>query len=197
MIKHSEACERNKDPILKILNKEFKHSRNVLEIGSGTGQHAVFFGENLEYLNWQTSELSENLLSLIKRIQLEAPKNVKLPLEIDVSKFDWSLKDIDSVFTANTFHIMSIENVEYFFDGMDKILINGGNLCVYGPFKYNGIYTSESNEKFDRQLKERDKQSGIKDFETVNELAINAGLKLQEDYKMPANNQCIVWKKVR
>ena len=196
MLKFSDACERNKDPILKILKHGFNNSNLVLEIGSGTGQHAVYFGKHLSHLNWQPSDLKENLASIKERIELEATDNVKPPVELDVSKHPWPILDVDAVFTANTFHIMSWELVENFFVGLGKVLNRGGALCVYGPFKYKGKYTSESNEKFDIFLKNRDPQSGIREFEDVNILAIQQGLQLIKDYCMPANNQCIVWKAV-
>jgi cyclopropane fatty-acyl-phospholipid synthase-like methyltransferase len=195
MLKFSDACERNKDPILKILKHEFNNSNLVLEIGSGTAQHAVYFGKHLSHLNWQPTDLNENLASIKERIELEATDNVKPPIELDVSKHPWPILDVDAVFTANTFHIMSWELVEHFFLGLGKILRNNGILCAYGPFKYRGKYTSESNEKFDGFLKSRDPQSGIRDFEAVDKLAAKQGLVLFEDHQMPANNQCIVWKR--
>jgi len=195
MLKFSDACERNKDPILKILKHEFNNSNLVLEIGSGTAQHAVYFGKHLSHLNWQPTDLNENLASIKERIELEATDNVKPPIELDVSKHPWPILDVDAVFTANTFHIMSWELVENFFVGLGEVLNRSGALCVYGPLKYRGKYTSESNEKFDGFLKSRDPQSGIRDFEAVNKLAIEQGLRLLEDHQMPANNQCIVWKK--
>ncbi|NIX15730.1 MAG: DUF938 domain-containing protein [Candidatus Dadabacteria bacterium] len=194
MLKHSEACERNKDPILKILKDVLSNCNRVLEVGSGTGQHAVHFAKNLPHLIWQPSDIHENLASLKERIELEGSDNLKPPVEIDVSKRPWQVSDIDAVFTANTFHIMSWEMVENFFSGLGEILKSGGVLCVYGPFKYSGKYTSESNKKFNRFLKNRDPQSGIRDFEDVNKLAIRQGLVFIEDHKMPANNQCIIWK---
>ncbi len=196
MLKFSDACERNKDPILKILKHEFNNSNLVLEIGSGTAQHAVYFGKHLSHLNWQPTDLNENLASIKERIELEATDNVKPPIELDVSKHPWPILDVDAVFTANTFHIMSWELVENFFVGLGEVLNRRGALCVYGPFKYKGKYTSESNEKFDGFIKSRDPQSGIRDFEAVNKLAIEQGLRLLEDHQMPANNQCIVWKAV-
>jgi len=196
MLKFSDACERNKDPILKILKHEFNNSNLVLEIGSGTGQHAVYFGKHLSHLNWQPTDLNENLASIKERIELETTDNVKPPVELDVSKHPWPILHVDAVFTANTFHIMSWELVENFFVGLGEVLNSSGALCVYGPFKYRGKYTSESNKKFDGFLKSRDPQSGIRDFEDVNILAIQQGLKLIKDYSMPANNQCIVWKAV-
>ena len=194
MINYSEACERNKAPILKILKEVLSDCHRMLEIGSGTGQHAVYFAKNLPHLIWQPSDLDENLPSIKERIDLEGTDNLMAPIELDVSKRPWQVSDVDAVFTANTFHIMSWELVEYLFYGLGGVLKTGGVLCVYGPFKYEGKYTSESNEKFDGFLKNRDPRGGIRDFEAVDKLAIEQGLRLINDYSMPANNQCIVWK---
>ncbi|NIP39401.1 MAG: DUF938 domain-containing protein [Candidatus Dadabacteria bacterium] len=197
MIKYSEACERNKDPILNILKQAFSQSHRVLEIGSGTGQHAVYFAKHLTHIVWQPSDIDDHLPWLKERIDIEGTENLKCPIELDVATLPWPVKDIDAVFTANTFHIMSWELVDYFFSGLGEVLKPGGVLCVYGPFKYKGKYTSESNEKFDGYLKKRDPRSGIRDFEDVNKLATEQGLILAGDNKMPANNQCIVWKAIK
>lgn len=193
MLKHSEACERNKDPILQILKTVFSDCRHVIEIGSGTGQHAVHFAKLLPHLIWQPSELGENIGSLKERIDLEGTENINSPIELDVSTQSWDVNDVDAVFTANTFHIMSWQLVKCFFSGLGRVLMSGGKLCVYGPFRYEGNYTSDSNEKFDGFLKNIDPQSGIRDFDAVNKLAIEQGLKLIEDHNMPANNQCVIW----
>ena len=192
-MKHSEACERNKDPILEILKDIFSDRKHVLEIGSGTGQHAVYFGKSLRYLSWQTSDLKENLDDLAERIELEGTENVKPPIELDVTRHPWPANQVDAVFTANTFHIMPWEYATDFFKGIDEVLSGPGVLCIYGPFKYKGRFTTKSNEEFDKWLKSRDPESGIRNFEEVNGLALEQGFKLVSDHNMPANNQCIVW----
>ena len=116
-MKHSEACERNKGPILNILNDIFADRHNVLEIGSGTAQHAVHFGNNLNQLVWQTSDLKENLSDITERIKLEGPDNIKLPLELDVTHRPWNVEAADAIFTANTLHIMPWAYVPDFFEG--------------------------------------------------------------------------------
>ena len=193
MLKHSEACERNKYPILKILRNVFSNSKNVLEIGSGTGQHAVYFGKNLSHLTWQPTDLKENISDITERIELEGTKNVRLPIELDVTKHPWPVSGVDAIFTANTFHIMSWEYASDFFKGGGNVLTGEGVMCIYGPFKYNGEFTTESNAEFDKWLKSRGLESGIRDFEEVNKLALEQGFKLASDHNMPANNQCIVW----
>lgn len=195
MLGYSEACERNKDPILNILKDAFILCSSVLEIGSGTGQHAVHFGMHLPHLQWQPADLAENLSDIGERLEIEGTDNVKDPVELDVSLLPWGLGSFDGVFTANTLHIIPIENTRNLFQGLDEVLLPGGVLCIYGPFRYNGEYTSRSNESFDRMLRDRDPQSGIRDFEYVNGLAREHGLSLLADHNMPANNQCIVWRK--
>ncbi len=192
-MKHSEACERNKGPILDVLKDVLKDHRRVLEIGSGTAQHAVHFGNNLTHLIWQTSDLQENIPDIAGRVELEGTDNVIAPVELDVTQQIWPVLEVDAVYTANTLHIMPWACVPDFFAGTGRILSSRGLLCVYGPFKYNGNFTSESNAEFDEWLKSRNSQSGIRDFEDVNMLALDQGLKLINDYSMPANNQLIVW----
>ncbi len=194
-MKHSEACERNKGPILEILADHFADRKHVLEIGSGTGQHAVHFGKNLIHLIWQTSDLQENIPDLVDRINEEGSSNIVLPLKLDVTVHPWPMETADAVFTANTLHIMPWDCVPDFFKGAGRVLLSGGILCVYGPFKYGGNFTSESNKDFDGWLQSKNSKSGIRDFEEVNKLALDIGFNLIKDYSMPANNQLIVWGK--
>lgn len=190
---HSEASERNKEPILRILAQAYRDCRTVLEIGSGTGQHAVYFARHLPHLSWQPSELAEGLPDLEERIAQAAPANVRAPIALDVRSHPWPVSAVDAVFTANTFHIMDWPAVEHFFAGVGQVLEENGVLCVYGPFRYRGAFTTASNADFDRYLKVRDPTSGIRDFEAVNGLAEQAGLTLIADHAMPANNQALVW----
>lgn len=195
MLGFSEACERNKDHILNVLREVFASSREVLEIGSGTGQHAVYFARHLPHLIWQPSDLPENLPGIRERLAHEGPENVLAPVELDVRAHPWPVSGIDAVFTANTLHIMSWENVIELFRGLGEVLVKGGVLCIYGPFRYRGGYTSDSNARFNRYLKQQDPSSGIRDFESVSQLAEEQGLALHRDYAMPANNQTLVWKR--
>src|ERR1700733_5352573 len=195
MLLFSEACERNKDPILQVLRGAFARSSQVLEIGSGTGQHAVYFARHLPHLRWQPSDTAEHLDALRARIVAEGTPNLALPLLLDVRAHPWPIADADAVFSANTLHIMSWEAVQEFFSGMGRLLSSGGVLGVYGPFRYAGRYTSESNATFDRYLGERDSASGIRDFEAVDELARKEGLELDSDSDMPAHNRTLVWRR--
>ena len=190
----SESCEQNKDPILQTLKTVFNKTRCVLEIGSGTGQHAIYFAQALPTLLWQTSDVIENHTGINQWLNETELNNVLPPIELQVPRTQWdSLNQFDGVFSANTVHIMSWENVVELFNGVGKILPTGGHFCLYGPFNYAGEYTSQSNANFDQWLKNRDPQSGIKDFEALQKLANNAGLELQEDITMPANNRILVW----
>ena len=194
MLPSSEACERNKDPILGVLQAAFASTRQVLEIGSGTGQHAVYFARNLPKLRWQPSDTAEYLDTLRMRIEQEGGANLAPPVLLDVRTHPWPVVDIDGVFSANTLHIMSWEEVLEFFRGVGATLAARGVLCVYGPFRYAGRYTSGSNATFDRYLKERDAASGIRDFEAVNALAREEGLEFDGDHDMPAHNRTLVWR---
>jgi SAM-dependent methyltransferase len=194
MISLSQACERNQDPILQILRGAFAASRRVLEIGSGTGQHAVYFARELPQLLWQSSDTGEYLAPLRARIAQEGAANLPPPVALDVRRLPWPITSIDSVFSANTLHIMAWQAVEDLFRGVGTLLGAHGVLCVYGPFRYAERYTSASNEAFDRYLQERDPASGIRDFEAVDALAAKAGLRLEADHDMPANNRTLVWR---
>jgi len=191
----SEACERNKVPILHVLRGVLSDCRYVLEIGSGSGQHAVFFTRHLPCLSWQASEIRENLEGLRQRLSQEAPANVKTPLFLDVCQRPWPVTAADAIFTANTLHIMSWDHVQQMFFGIGQVLCPGGLLCIYGPFRYHGAYTSPSNEQFDQWLKRQDPRSGIRDFEAVDRLAAEQGLSLFKDVPMPAHNQLLIWRR--
>lgn len=194
---YSEACERNREPICSRLRPLLAHDVGVLlEIGSGTAQHAVYLAGALPHIRWQPSDIAEVLPGLRARIDTEGPPNVLAPVELDVGRRPWPLDRADAVFTANTLHIISWPLVESFFAGVGEVLAPGGVLAVYGPFRYRGAYTSPSNAAFDQWLQARDPASGIRDFEAVDALARDRALVLEADHAMPANNQFIVWRKV-
>jgi hypothetical protein len=176
----SEASERNRDPILAILERVFRETRKVLEIGSGTGQHAAYFSAALPHLVWQASDRADNLPG-IREWGAD-------PIELDVDG-KWPAIDADAVFTANTCHIMSWPQVERMFAGVGRL--GAQTFCLYGPFNY-GRHTSESNARFDAMLRGRDPASGLRDFEAIEKLGRQAGLRLAEDNPMPANNRLLV-----
>jgi Protein of unknown function (DUF938) len=191
----SEACERNKEPIRAILAQAFANSRKVLEIGSGTGQHAVHFAAHFPHLAWQPTDMGEYLAGLRERIGHEDLSNLLTPVELDVRALPWKVERVDASFTANTLHIMSWTSVQALFRGLGTVAIAPAVLCIYGPFRYDGQYTSPSNAEFDRFLQARDPASGIRNFEDVNSLAIEQGFTLSADHLMPANNQLLIFHK--
>jgi SAM-dependent methyltransferase len=189
----SEACERNKEPIRKILAQAFPQSRKVLEIGSGTGQHAIHFAAHFSHLVWQPTDTGDYLPGLRERIAQEGTPNLLPPVELDVRALPWKVEPADALFTANTLHIMSWPTVKALFRGLGAVLAAPAVLCIYGPFRYNGEYTSASNAEFDRFLQARDPESGLRDFEQVNILSSEQGFSLLADHAMPANNRLLVW----
>jgi len=195
MKNYSESCEENKYPILEVLRKEFATSKSILEIGSGTGQHAVFFAEHLPHLLWQPSDIIESHASIIAWSADAQLDNVLPPVELDVAKDHWPNHSYDGIFSANTTHIMSWPEVIELFKGIKNVLDKQGKFCLYGPFNYNGQFTSPSNAHFDQWLKARDPDSGIRDFDSLDELAGNNGLQFCNDYEMPVNNRLLVWQK--
>lgn len=191
----SQACLNNRDPILEILKRVFAHCRRVLEVGSGTGQHAVYFAEHLPHLCWQTSDLCENHEGINQWLAEFPRDNLLPPLELDVTCQPWPLAGVDGIFSANTAHIMPWEAVEKMFAAIPAVLQPGGVLALYGPFNYGGAYTSDSNRCFDQWLKTQAPYRAIRDFEKVDALARRAGLHLLEDNAMPANNRLLVWQR--
>jgi len=189
----SQACENNKQPILNHLKTVLQECQHVLEIGSGTGQHAVYFAANMPQLIWQCSDRAENILGIQSWL---ADTALPAPLTLDVGDGNWPAQLYDAIFSANTLHIMSWPEVELFFQKVDAQLKNNALLCIYGPFKYGGEFTSPSNADFDLWLKRNNPVSGIRDFEAIRELAMHAGFQLVADHNMPANNQLLIWQRL-
>lgn len=189
----SQACENNKDPILSVLRRVFADTQTVLEVGSGTGQHAAYFGQHLPHLRWLTSDLPEHHDGINTWLDEAALPNVERPIVLNAEVQPWSVEPVDGVFSANTLHIMSWQQVQKLFGGLPAIMQPGATVAIYGPFNYKGQFTSDSNREFDFWLKQRVGHQGIRDFEAVNQLAEEAGLKLLEDNTMPANNRLLVW----
>ena len=198
---YSESCDQNRDVILSIIEPLLKSASTVFEIGSGTGQHAVYFAEKLPHLVWQTSDRAAYLDGIRQWISDSKLKNIRPPVELDVSENQWPHRDqsagveVDAVFTANTVHIMNQTDTDNMISGVAALLRKGGSLIIYGPFNYDGQYTSESNARFDQWLKQRDPQSGIKNIETLLLSAQQQGLALVSDYAMPANNRILHFQK--
>ncbi len=189
----SEACLRNRDPILAVLRRHLATAREVLEIASGTGQHAVYFGRELPHLRWQTSDLPARHPGIRAWLAEAGLANVLPPLALDINDAPWPVGVFDAIFNANTLHIVSWPEVERLFRHVGRHLKPGGRLFLYGPFNYAGQYTSASNARFDAWLRASDPRSGIRDFEAISALAADQGLALLEDIPMPANNQMLIW----
>ena len=195
MKQSSPSCERNQDAILAVLKEVLPESGTVLEVGSGTGQHAAYFAAHLPQLVWQPSDLSPNFPSIRAwRAEVGLP-NLREPLELDLLAPIWPVASAQAIVCINTIHIVSWKAVENLFAGVGRTLASGGVLYVYGAYRYATRPLEPSNEEFDRWLKARDPVSGIRDFEAVNALAEKNGLTLVEDRAMPANNRSIWWTK--
>lgn len=193
---YSPACERNCEPILEVIEPLLRDSRSVLELGSGTGQHAVYFASRLPHLQWYTSDLEASHAGIRQWLDEAALDNVRYPILLDVRQMTWPEMKVDAVFSANTVHIMGWDAVRCFFPGAAGVLQSGGRLILYGPFNYNNQYTSESNARFDDWLKAQNPESSIRNFEDLNSLAEQAGFVSQRDHPMPANNRILVWEKI-
>jgi cyclopropane fatty-acyl-phospholipid synthase-like methyltransferase len=191
---NSPSCDRNRDPILAVLREYFSDRRQVLEIGSGTGQHAVYFAAALPHLVWQTSDVEENLPGILAWLSDAQLANTPPPLLLDV-KGSWPAHHYDAVFSANSLHIMSWEEVTQAFQRLDSVLAPNAVVAIYGPFNYKGQFTSASNAAFNDWLQARGQHMAIRDFEAVDALANRIGLELAADIAMPANNRTLIWRR--
>ncbi len=191
---HAPATDRNREPILQVLKERFANRKRVLEIGSGTGQHAVYFAAALPHLQWQASDVADHLPGIRQWLGEAGLPNTSPPLELDL-RADWPVVEFDAVFSANTLHIMAWEQVQALFRETGRRLPPSGLMTIYGPFNHGGQFTSESNARFDATLRSNNRYSGLRDVEAVQALAKEAGLLLLEDRAMPANNRCISWTK--
>ncbi len=190
---YAQACDKNGPPILDVLRQKLPSHGRVLEIASGTGQHAVFFGKALPNIEWQPSDLKEMHPSIGQWLDDAGLANVLPPLSLDVIAEAWPEQNYDAVFSANSAHIMPAEAVEKMFAGVARLLKDEGQFLLYGPFMYGGEHSSESNEYFDRWLKSSDPQRGLRDVDWLREIATKFNLRLLEDVEMPANNRILVW----
>lgn len=191
----SEACERNKEPILAVLREFLRDGDRVLEVGSGTGQHAVHFGAALPGVFWQTADVAIYHAGIRAWLAEARLPNVAPPLTLDVNDFDWPAAAYDAVFSANTAHIMGWPEARRMVRGVACSLRPGGVFLLYGPFRYGGRHTSESNARFDASLRAQHPAMGVRDFEALDAEAAAAGLELVCDVAMPANNRTLVWRK--
>lgn len=191
---YSAASARNREPILEQLRTFFADRRRVLEIGSGTGQHAVYFAAALPGLVWQTSDRAENLDGIRSWLHEAALPNTPDPIELDVTA-TWPDVRFDAVFSANTLHIMAWPEVQAMFAALRHVTMADARLAIYGPFNQDGRFSSDSNAAFDASLKSRVAHMGIRDAADVDALAAAAGFDLLDDIAMPANNRLRLWQR--
>lgn len=190
---YSAACDQNRHAILDVIKPLLSNKKKILEIGSGTGQHAVFFAKEMPHLIWQSSDRIENHEGIQQWLEEENLDNTPAPIALDVSHDVWPKITVDAIFSANAVHIMAWDNVVDFFKQAGNLLEKNAFFILYGPFNYKGEYTSNSNKRFDAWLKNRDPNSAIRDFEALDQLAKEAGLLFVEDFEMPANNRILQW----
>ena len=189
----SQACENNKAAILTVLQAHLRDATRVLEIGSGTGQHAIFFAEHLPHLHWQTSDLAEHHAGIREWLKEFPRHNLLSPLTLNVATSLWDFGSFVGVFTANTLHIMAWDEVLAMLDGVAKVLCPQGKLVIYGPFNYRGQFTSPSNARFNEWLQAQAPHRAIRDFDALCAAASARGLRWLDDIEMPANNRCLVF----
>lgn len=190
------AAERNRAPILAVLERVLPTSGTVLEIASGTGQHAVFFAEHLPALRWQPSDASPDALQSIESWVAEAARaNLLQPLTLDVSSRVWPIDHADAALCINMIHISAWESSEALFEGAERILSEGAPLITYGPYRVRGEHTAPSNAAFDESLRSRNPRWGVRDIDALEVLARGAGFVLEERVAMPANNMTLVWRR--
>jgi hypothetical protein len=192
----SQACENNKNSIFAVLREELDGLQQLLELGSGTGQHGRYFAQRLPELCWQMTDVAENISGIEQWREGYLGQNLPSPRVLDVRWADWDVDIPAAIFTANSLHIMALSAVEALFEYLAGHAPDHNCLCVYGPFNYRGGYTSDSNARFDQWLAQRNPDSAIRDFEQVDALAVAAGYRLHADHEMPANNRLLVWHKL-
>ena len=192
---HSEACERNREPILQVLRQWFTQPGSALEIGAGTGQHAVHFAAGLPHLQWQPTDCEQNLAGIGLWVSEAALPNLRAPLQLDVCDSEWPVQTVDYIFSANTAHIMSWAEVQAMFAGVARVLRTRGLFALYGPFNRDGRFTSDSNQAFDASLRARDPKMGLRDDKALQALAREHGLRFSGEHAMPANNRVLIWQR--
>jgi len=192
---YSQAAENNKAPIADVMGKHLPPDASVLEIGSGAGQHALHMSHTFPGITWLPSERKAVVPILMANLALYESNNIQPPLVLDLADFTWSGDPVDAVYAANVMHIVSDSLGKRLVQLAADALRSSGLLMLYGPYKYNGQFTTESNAAFDQWLKDRDPASGVRDFEAVIATAQCSGLTLAQDYAMPANNQMLIFER--
>lgn len=192
---YAESCDQNGPHILNVLKRFLPDQGELLEIGSGTGQHAVMFASEFPGLTWNTSDRAETHSGIQMWLDESDSANLRKPIALDVLNDAWPGQQFDAAYTANTAHIMSMQAVEAMFEGVSNALKSGGVFLTYGPFKYDGRQTSDSNVRFEEWLQSVDVQRGIRDVTWLKGITAPLGLVLEEDVAMPENNRILVWRK--
>ena len=190
------AAEQNREPILTVLTELFDRPGLVLELGSGSGQHAVHFAAHLGHLTWQPTDLPEQLPGIERWREIADLDNVRRPLALDLGDPDWPITACDEAFSANTAHVLPWRLVAAMLSGVAQRLRPGGRFCLYGPFRYGDRHTSESNASFDASLRQRDPNQGVRDALRLEEFGHEVGLELRDDRAMPVNNRLLVFRRV-
>lgn len=197
MTEYYSAADRNKEPIRQGLAKLLPEQGRVLEIGSGTGQHAVYFAQHFQHLQWVTSDLPENHPAIRSNLDKTPLANLAGPLLLDVAQDQWPSLEVQAVYTSNTCHIMAWEEVLAMFRGVSGLLAGGGRFLIYGPFNLGGKFTSQSNRDFDAGLRRRAAHMGVRDIGALEAEAALLGLTLEARMDMPANNMLLCWNRSR
>jgi len=192
---YSQAAENNKRPIAEVMGRHLTQGASVLEIGSGSGQHAISMSREFPTITWLPSEREVMIPILRANLALHGSINIQPPLTLDLTDFTWSDDSVDVVYAANVMHIVSEDLGEDLIRLAAEALRPTGLLMLYGPYKYEGRFTSASNAAFDQWLKDRDPASGVRNFETVDAIARSVGMMLMADYEMPANNQMLLFQR--
>ena len=193
---YSESCVQNRDPILAVLREVLVDCHHALEIGSGTGQHAVYFAEALAPLIWQCSDVEEHHSGINAWIDDYTGDNLRRPIALNVTYDAWPKAHFDAIYSANTAHIMSESDVEAMFEGVGRLLPTNAPFVLYGPFNIDGQYTAESNQRFDQYLRAQDPEMGVRDITWLKSLADKSGLTLERMIDMPADNKTLIWRKL-
>ena len=190
----SASADRNKEAIGDALSGYFEATDNVFEVGSGTGQHAVYLAQRFPQLHWQPSDRPEHIAAMTQRIVQSGLSNIARPLELDVSVKSSAREQFSLAFSANTAHIMSLAEVASMFKVLSEVLKSNGYFALYGPFSFGGKHTSSGNENFNAMLQQQSASMGIRDKADLDALAFEAGMEFHEQFNLPANNCVLVWR---
>ncbi|MBM3572292.1 MAG: DUF938 domain-containing protein [Alphaproteobacteria bacterium] len=194
--RHAPATSRNRDPILAVLRRVLPPAGLVLEIASGSGEHAAYFAPALAPLCWQPSDGDQDALASIAAHAATAQcPSLQAPIKLDATAWPWPITATDAIVCINMIHISPWRAAEGLAAGAGRLLPPAGVLFLYGPFMRAGRHTAPSNEAFDRSLRQRDPAWGVRDVDVVTALAQTSGFDLDEIVEMPANNLSVVFRK--